>query len=684
MLKKKQSFSWRKWILPGVLLLLVIRTVWVFPRTNWSVKNVRQTGVIAKNVSQIVITPKDMRHAVLISIDTCRADHLGCYGYSRKTSPNIDALAADGVLFNHAVSPIPITLPSHSSMLTGTIPPYHGVRDNSSYRLAGINVTLAEILKENGFVTGAVIGSFPLDSQFGLDQGFDTYNDSLGKENKAFSLFNERKGEEVTLIANRWLEKHRNDKFFLFLHYFDPHYPYEVHKRFLFTSIPFLSLTKDRYDSEIAYTDSCIGQVINKLKDLNLYDSTLLIVTADHGEGLGAHSERSHGYFVYHSTLHIPLIAKVPGGPHGIIINDLVGLIDIVPTMCGLLGIPVPTHVQGRDLSHLFSHRSSSNDRRSIYCESLLPTKFGLGPFLGLVSDHWKYIHTLKPELYDLRKDPLETRNLLDEQTQQAHTMQKQLELLLQNSNLNYTADSKVLLDEETRKRLQSLGYISSRTVDEDIQLDQKKVNPKNYIEFYNFTEKFFRFMMSKKFNKARKLCDNMLAKWPDMKQAHYYLGLIAVAEEDMQATITHFSRYLEPAESDSKVFGMQVKPDYDMSVAYGSLGVALQRESQLEQAIRNYHKALFYNPYSIETNYALAGAYFEKGRLHDAIKYYSQTLKLDPNSPQAHYMIGNVLVKQEKFEEAVIHYNEALRLKPGWEKARQNLTIAQQRKTRP
>lgn len=682
MLKKKRPFLWRKSIVVGVILLLVVRTIWFFPRTNWSIKDIRKTDVTAENVGQIGITPKDVRHVVLISIDTCRADHLGCYGYSRKTSPNLDALAADGVLFNHAVAPVPITLPSHSSMLTGTIPPYHGVRDNSSYRLAGANLTLAEISRENGFVTGAVIGAFVLDSQFGLDQGFDTYNDSLRKENKAFSiLINERKGEEVTLSANGWLEKHRGDNFFLFLHYFDPHYPYELHKRFLFTSIPFLALQKDKYDSEIAYTDSCIGRVINKLKDLNLYDSTLLIVTADHGESLGEHSESSHGYFIYHSTLHVPLIVKAPGGPEGKIINDLVGLIDIVPTVCGLLGITVPTHVQGRDLSALFSRRSSSTEQRSFYCESLLPTKFSTGPFLGLVSDRWKYIHTLEPELYDLRTDPLETRNLLDQQTHQAHIMQKQLKLVLQNSSLNYIADSRVSLDEETRKRLNSLGYISSRTVDEDIQFDQKRLDPKKFIEFFNFTHKFFDYMLSKKLDKARKLCDNMLAKWPDMKQAHYYLGLIALSKKDYKAMITHFSRYLTPTKSDPNVLGMQVKPDYEMAIAHGNLGAALQHEGKIEQAIPHYQKALSYNPYFIETNYALADAYFKQGRLRDAIKYYSQTLNLDPNFPEAHYMLGNVLFKQEKFKEAVIHYNKALQLKPGWENARRNLTIAEQKK---
>ena len=451
-------------------MLLIVRTIWLFPRTNWSIKDVNRTGTVGKNVRRRNITAKDVRHIVLISIDTCRADHLGCYGYSRKTSSNIDTLAAESVLFNHAVAPVPITLPSHSSMLTGTIPPYHKVRDNSSYRLDSANVTLAEILKENGFVTGAIIGSFVLDSRFGLDQGFDTYNDKLSKKQKSefFHHSNERKAEDVTYAANIWLEKHREDKFFLFLHYFDPHFPYELHERFAYKTYPFLtSVPKDLYDGEVAYTDYCIGQVIEKLKNLGLYDSTMIVLTADHGEGLGEHSELSHAYFIYHSTLHVPLIIKAPGWPKGGRIDNVVGIIDIVPTVCGALGIPAPPSVQGRDLSALLSNNRSIIEERYLFCESLYPTKYDLGPFFGIVSNRWKYIHTSYPELYDLVRDPQETKNLLKYQLQQTRVMQEQLESILQNSSGSTFADSRMTLDEETRGRLESLGYIGPTDDDE-------------------------------------------------------------------------------------------------------------------------------------------------------------------------------------------------------------------------
>ena len=232
-------------LLFALLVLVVIGTACLFLMQNYS--------------------ESEIRNVLLISIDTCRADRLGCYGYSRRTTPNIDALAAEAVLFTHAVAPVPLTLPSHSSMLTGTIPPYHRVHNNDNYRLGESNVTLAEVLSENGFATGAVIGAFVLDSQFGLAQGFETYNDSLKERNKrTLTSYNERTADEVTRLANNWLQEHFNERFFLFLHYFDPHIPYKPHK------IPGPSSQKDLYDGEIVYTDQYIGKVIKKLKHLGL------------------------------------------------------------------------------------------------------------------------------------------------------------------------------------------------------------------------------------------------------------------------------------------------------------------------------------------------------------------------------------------------------------------------------
>lgn len=304
----------------ALLLLLVIGITAV---SCW-----RRTSAVGKKIERIV----------LISIDTCRADYLSCYGYPRKTTPNIDDLAKEGILFENVISPVPLTLPGHASMLTGTIPPYHGVHNNTDYKLASSNVTLAERLKEAGYTTSAFISAFVLDSQFGLNQGFDTYNDDFEDRHMAANI-SERKAAEVSRLGAGWLENNRDRDFFLFLHYYDPHNPYEPPQPFS------TDYAGNLYAGEIAYTDHCIGQIIAKLKELALYESTLIIVTGDHGEMLGEHGEKDHGFFIYQSAIKVPLIFKLPRPGRTKTVSSPVGLIDILPTVCRLLGIEPPLHI---------------------------------------------------------------------------------------------------------------------------------------------------------------------------------------------------------------------------------------------------------------------------------------------------------------------------------------------------
>ena len=599
---------------------------------------------------------------ILISIDTCRADHLGCYGYWRNTSPNIDTIAADGIVFNKAFTSVPLTLPSHSSMLTGTVPLYHRVRENVNYRLSDSNITIAEILKENGFETGAFVGAFVLDSQFGLDQGFNTYNDSLKKENKVAFMFAERDAEEVTYLTDEWLESHRNDNFFLFLHYFDPHSPYNFHKHFPFVSKTGQLSSVDLYDSEIAYTDDCIGNVIKKLKYLDLYDSTLLIITSDHGESLGEHLEKSHGYFIYNSSLHVPLIIKMPKGPKGKKIDDLVGLVDIVPTVCSSLEIPVPQHIQGIDLNALCLNESDSIEERFVYCESLVSTKFGLNPFLGLASNRWKYIHTSKPELYDLEKDFHEKNNLFAQYTQQGRIMQDKLDSILKTYNCSQSdTGNKMVLDEESKKRLESLGYISDSSVDDTIQFDENSSDPKKFIEVYNFIDKFLPLAAKEKYEEAKKVCNDMLAEWPDMAQVYYYLGLLAVDQKNNQGVITNFSRYLEDIKLDSGDFSMRFQPKHQCAVAHSNLGDVFQQEGQGERAVEHYKKALSYDPY-MESAYSNLGVvYIQLGKQDLAINHLNKALDLNPDFTDALNNLAWILASAK--DKKIKNSDEAVKL---------------------
>lgn len=252
-----------------------------------------------------VSTPAGNLNLLIITIDTLRADHVGIYGNANQPlvkTPNIDRLAEKGVWFRNAYSHVPLTLPSHCSLFSGTLPIFHGVRDNG-YRLPSSTETLAEIFKKSGYLTAAFVGAFPLDSRFGLNKGFDVYDDLYGSKNAIRDLtFIERQAEDVNRNALAWLARHKDQTFFMWVHYFDPHAPYTPPS-------PFKEDYRGReYDGEIAYTDAAIGSLMEKLKQWKLTDRTLVILTADHGEALGEHQETTHGIFIYDSTLSVPLI----------------------------------------------------------------------------------------------------------------------------------------------------------------------------------------------------------------------------------------------------------------------------------------------------------------------------------------------------------------------------------------
>lgn len=488
-------------------------------------------------ICSILIPSKEVHHIVLISIDTCRADFLSCYGYSGQTTPHIDGLAAEAVLFESAVSPSPMTLPGHSSMLTGTLPPAHGVHDNIGYQLGLSNTTLAELLTAKGFATGAVISAFVLDAQFGLDQGFDTYNDEFDEELTVG--VDRRRGDETTGYALQWLDKHAHEKSFLFLHYYDPHMPYDPPPPFdaRFPANP--------YAGEVAYTDHQIGKVIAKLKELELYDDTLIIITSDHGEMHKEHGETTHGYFIYESAIKIPLIFKLPGQNKQRRIDQLVGLVDIVPTVCTLAGLDVPADVRGRDLSDtLRNGKYVANEPRYMYCEAMLSTRYKANSLLGIRDDRWKYIQTTRPELYDLQADPKETRNLLVTEHKRAGLLRKNLELILTESQ-NRRTESKMVPDEKTTTRLEALGYVAGREITEAFDFESDKPDPKDWIEFHETNSIASHLIRHEKYDQARAVCEKMIRQDPGFAMTYFYLGKIAHAQGETDKTIDYYSKSL-------------------------------------------------------------------------------------------------------------------------------------------
>ena len=588
-----------------------------------------------------------IRHVVLISIDTCRADYLSCYGDDRQTTPNIDAVAGEGVLFENALAPVPMTLPSHSTMLTGTNPHYHGAHDNSEYRLGEFNVTLAEILKENGFTTGAVIGATVLAEKSGLNQGFETYDDDFQKTINNSGVV-DRPAEEVTRQGLKWLQERQDEQFFLLLHYFDPHFRYTPPE-------PFRSKFGDdfnsRYAGEIAYTDKCIGSIIRHLKNSGAWDHTLLIITADHGEMLGEHGETTHTWFIYQGAIKVPLIVRVPGQHEPRIVSDYVGLIDVVPTVCGLLGLEPPPQVRGVDLSEHWQDDSQPPVGRSIYCESLTPTKYGANSLLGIVADGWKYIQTTRPELYNLTADPTESINLVSAEPQRAQDLQELLRQML-DDQLRSGNESRAGMSETDRRKLESIGYVGGAVVEDfDFEQSEQRHDPKDLIDFHNSNSQVPELIANKYYAEASQLCRQMMAQLPEFLSTYFHLAEIAKKTGDPATAIAHCREALGQ--------------DPESAKAHKLLGDLLLQEDELDEAISHFNEALRLRPDFAEVYYYLGNAMARKNRPDEAIAHFSEAIRLQPGMIYAHFNLGNELFRQGRVDDAIAQYKEALQLKP-------------------
>lgn len=584
-----------------------------------------------------------IRQVILISIDTCRADYFDCYGYKDKTTPNISALAAEGVLFENVVSPVPLTLPAHSSLMTSAIPPFHGVRENKNYQLGNSNLTLAEILREQGYQTSAIIGSFVLDPIFGLDQGFDNYNADF-EEPVGGELWNERRGEEVSRLACQWLQQNQEEDFFLFLHYFDPHRSYNPPE-------PFASEYADNlYAGEIAYVDHCLGQVIDTLKNLGLYESALIIITGDHGEMLGEHSEDTHGYFVYQSALKVPLIMKSPRNDIPRRITNLVGLIDIAPTILSCLEKDVPDEFQGIDLSDFLYKKDFSLPSRNFFAESVTPLLYQCGPLYAIVTDDWKYIQAPQEELYNLINDPGENTNLATQEKTRLRKLKKHLLEILSDQSYVDRTDNVLEPDQMALHILESLGYVAGKTTGE-IEYDSTAIDPKDRILLHNQFVSLNILAAHKEFDKAKELGLEIIRKFPEFPDTYFTLGYIMFDQKDFTQAIDFFTK------------SVQYKPE-DSSYRL-SLGSALALAGKYEQAEQHYRDALKINPDFFEAHNYLAAILALRGKTEQAIQHFREATRLKPDTFDVQYNLAVTLAAQGKFDEAITHYQLALRISP-------------------
>src|SRR5437899_4052696 len=374
------------------------------------------------SVAREPVPDKTARPGVfLITIDTLRADHVHCYGYDRIQTPALDLLAKQGIRFTQAFTPSPITNSSHASIMTGLLPSSHGVSD-FGVPLTAIYPTLAELVAKGGYRTAAFIGAVILDSKNlapGLDRGFEFY-DNFPELTTTKSRWGrlERRGMEVEQRAESWLNAHPTATHFVWVHFYDPHDPYEPPP-------PYSEVYKDRlYDGEIAYADSALGHFLAYLKKMGWYEGAMIVVVGDHGEGLGEHHEDTHGIFLYDSTTHVPLIVKLPNEREaGRTVDAQVRTTDIMPTILGLLGVAAPAKLDGESLTPLFAGAETAS--RIVFGQTDYPLRFGWSPLRSVRRDGFKFIEAPKPELYDLRSDSGELENKYEpwnEEVQEART----------------------------------------------------------------------------------------------------------------------------------------------------------------------------------------------------------------------------------------------------------------------
>jgi arylsulfatase A-like enzyme/Flp pilus assembly protein TadD len=600
--------------------------------------------------STALATSKPPANVIVITIDTLRPDHLGCYGYKQIRTPNIDAIAAQGTRFEKAFTSVPVTLPAHTMIFTGTYPTFSGMHDFAGNKLGPNQPTLASVLKDHGYTTGAVIGSAVLDSRFGLNRGFDFYYDHFDFNRLQESNIEEmeRPGNLVAAAALDWLSKNYRKSFFLWMHLYDPHFPYRPPK-------PFDDEYKGRpYDGEIAFADEQVGRLIRFLKEKYLYRNTLIVLSGDHGESLGEHGEKTHGFFIYNSTLHVPLIIRLPGpaARKAATVPDLVNLADLMPTVLQFLQIQIPQEVQGRSLLPLL-HGKHEADTRSLYSESFLARlHFNWSELRGIETTKYHFIDAPKPELYDVEADPQETQNLFASKRAVAEELQSRLKGLIIQYSAGKELAEKTGLDPALLERLKSLGYAGFSGGGASATLSDRALpDPKDRVETYELFSSAMVDSQHGQYEDSEQKLLAVLKTDPDLIPAHYILGLNYYRMRQFPMAIEQLNRVL------------QLSPEYALA-AY-QLGLAYARNGDLDHAVLTLKHALELDTTNFDAAYNLGAVYVQQRMIPESIAAFRQAAAINPDYPPPHKALGEVLLYQGQVDEALPELQRAAALRP-------------------
>ena len=599
---------------------------------------------------------QDDLNVIVITLDTTRWDRLGAYGDTRAVTPHLDRLAAEGVLFEQAITSAPLTLPAHSTLFTSLLPPRHGIRDNGGYVLDPAHTTLATVLKESGRQTGAFVGAFVLDSKWGLNQGFDTYIDGFDvSKYKSVSLGDvARTAGEVVDHALPWLDAQKGKPFFAWMHFYDAHSPYDPPE-------PFKTQFRNQpYAGEIAYVDHQVGRILQWLDATNLADRTIVVAIGDHGESLNEHRESTHGLYVYDATLRIPFIVRAPfASMQGRRVGSTVRSEDVMPTLLDLLGTGGPSGMEGRTLLPLMTGSTETMDLDA-YSESLYAfNHYGWSELKALRSGRFKYIATTKPELYDLERDPGELTNIYAERRQLAERMAAELQRLGAEKATSESGPSTV--DPETRERLAALGYIGSFS-NTTRAPGEALPDPKDKIEIFNLMMSAHETNGKGESKSAIDRLRQVVEMDPGILDAWVMLGNEYYRARDPRMAIEQYKRAL------------QIKPDYDLATinlasAYRSLG-------QYDAARLGFERYLQNDPKNAWVRYQLGELYVEAGDLKKAEAEFRQSLEDDTRIASARNALGVVALRQGDVARAEQEIRAAIAQKPDVKLAHFNLAL--------
>ena len=584
---------------------------------------------------------------LLITIDTLRADHLGCYGYARIKTPTIDRLASEGVRFENAYAQVPITLPSHAVILTGTYPMSNGVRDFTSPGLPDDVPTLAEIFRRHHYRTAAFVSSFVLNSMWGLNRGFETYNDTVAANpNRPASPFQlERPGDQTVDRMLEWLQRRESDPFFVWLHLYDPHSPYRPPE-------PYRSQYVDHlYDGEIAFDDAQISRVIARLRQLHLYRNTLVVLLSDHGESLGEHGEDEHGFFIYNATLLVPLILKPPGdAAEGRVIREPVGTVDVAPTIARLCNFPPEEtrSFQGRSL--LSAPNEPPSENAAVYAESYYPrNSFGWHALRALVTPHLKYIEAPRAELYDLTRDPGERQNIATTDSAAAASLRDRLAETERKFRAAHENSSSAKLDPDTLEKLKSLGYVSYQAGSRDAVSESARADPKDKVSVLNQILRAGDLTRLARNAEADQLLARLEKTEPGLYVVPFQRGENYLAWRKPDRAAPELRRALA------------LNPTFDQAAL--GLGRAYFLLGQNQQAETAFQLAIQLNPHNFLARLALARVYWGENRLDEAEAELAQVTTTHPESAEAHAEYGIVLAKLAKYKEGAAEIKKGIEL---------------------